>query len=548
MAELVVKSATPADGSFWPTGATVWNAGMTPDSGQLSAQFGGTGIAALGTGVPTALGVNVGAAGAFVTFNGAMGTPSSGVATNLTGTAAGLTAGTVTTNANLTGHVTSVGNAAVLGSFTVAQLNTAISDGDVATGGGTATGTNTGDQTITLTGDVTGSGTGSFAATIANDAVTYAKIQNVTSARLLGRATAGAGDTEEITLGTNLSFTGTTLNAAGGGGATLDGITAATADQAGIANANFNIRWNWAKTTNSETAFTFGESAASTGGTSTSGVPNQVLLRASTLAASTASAFRVDVRGNFLTAASPSATQMLFANGTAAVPTIAAAAQTGSGLWFNGGGVTLSANGSQALGVGSSSNTVETFGVFKLRIGPDGTASLPSLHWNSDTFSGFFQASSNVIGVSINSTENLRFIQGGFQVNKGTADAVSYAINARKARGTVAAPTVITTGDDLLTISGYGYVGATNTYVEAATIRFDSAGAISDAVNGIGGELKFETRIAAGALAERLRVDSNATASETALLISVAGAAVQRVSIGAADSGGTGFRILRVAN
>jgi len=41
---------------------------------------------------------------------------------------------------------------------------------------GTSSGTNTGDQTITLTGDVTGSGTGSFAATIASNAVTEAKI------------------------------------------------------------------------------------------------------------------------------------------------------------------------------------------------------------------------------------------------------------------------------------------------------------------------------------------------------------------------------------
>lgn len=65
--------------------------------------------------------------------------------------------------------------------------------------GGTHSGTNTGDQTITLTGDVTGSGTGSFAATIANDAVTYAKIQDVTATdRLLGRSTAGAGIIEEI--------------------------------------------------------------------------------------------------------------------------------------------------------------------------------------------------------------------------------------------------------------------------------------------------------------------------------------------------------------
>ncbi len=44
----------------------------------------------------------------------ALGTPASGVATNLSGTASGLTAGNVTTNANLTGDVTSVGNATTL--------------------------------------------------------------------------------------------------------------------------------------------------------------------------------------------------------------------------------------------------------------------------------------------------------------------------------------------------------------------------------------------------------------------------------------------------
>jgi hypothetical protein len=70
----------------------------------------------------------------------------------------------------------------------------------IADGGAAPTGTNTGDQTITLTGDVTGSGTGSFAATIANDAVTYAKIQNVSATdKLLGRSSSGAGDVEEIT-------------------------------------------------------------------------------------------------------------------------------------------------------------------------------------------------------------------------------------------------------------------------------------------------------------------------------------------------------------
>ena len=67
-----------------------------------------------GTGVATALGVNVGTAGSPVVNGGALGTPSSGVATNLTGTAASLTAGNVTTNANLTGDITSVGNSTTL--------------------------------------------------------------------------------------------------------------------------------------------------------------------------------------------------------------------------------------------------------------------------------------------------------------------------------------------------------------------------------------------------------------------------------------------------
>lgn len=78
-----------------------------------------------GTGVQTALGVNVGTAGAPVINGGALGTPSSGVATNLTGTAAGLTAGTVTTNANLTGPVTSVGNATAIadGALSIAKTS-----------------------------------------------------------------------------------------------------------------------------------------------------------------------------------------------------------------------------------------------------------------------------------------------------------------------------------------------------------------------------------------------------------------------------------------
>lgn len=57
-------------------------------------------------------------------------------------------------------------------------------------------------QRAALTGDVTASA-GSNTLTIANDVVTYAKIQNISATdKVLGRATVGAGDTEEITFTT----------------------------------------------------------------------------------------------------------------------------------------------------------------------------------------------------------------------------------------------------------------------------------------------------------------------------------------------------------
>jgi len=148
---------------------------------------------------------------------------------------------------------------------------------------GNTSGTNSGDQTITLTGDVTGSGTGSFAATIAanavtntnlrdsvslsvigrsanstgdpadiaatvdgevlrrsgtnlgfgtiatagiaNDAVTYAKIQNVTDARLLGRSAGSAGDVQELTVGTGLQLSGGVLSNTVTAGVTGTGVT-----------------------------------------------------------------------------------------------------------------------------------------------------------------------------------------------------------------------------------------------------------------------------------------------------------------------------------
>jgi hypothetical protein len=59
------------------------------------------------------------------------------------------------------------------------------------------------------------------------------KTDSMSTNKLLGRGTTGSGAIEEITLGSGLSFTGTTLNASGGGGS--GDMLASTYDPAGVA-------------------------------------------------------------------------------------------------------------------------------------------------------------------------------------------------------------------------------------------------------------------------------------------------------------------------
>lgn len=62
-----------------------------------------------------------------------------------------------------------------------------------------------------LTGDVTASAN-SNSTTIANDAVTYAKLQNIATGSLIGRSTASTGDPETITVSTGLTLSGGNLS------------------------------------------------------------------------------------------------------------------------------------------------------------------------------------------------------------------------------------------------------------------------------------------------------------------------------------------------
>jgi hypothetical protein len=89
----------------------------------------------------------------------------------------------------------------------IAGSNITLTDDGV--GGVTIDATDTDTGITELTGDVTaGPGSGSQAATIANDAVTFAKMQNLTTQRVIGRNTGGTGDPEEVTLSQLLDWIG----------------------------------------------------------------------------------------------------------------------------------------------------------------------------------------------------------------------------------------------------------------------------------------------------------------------------------------------------
>lgn len=89
-----------------------------------------------------------------------------------------------------------------------------IDDNDLATRKLTLAQLRTALGALGFTGDVTGTGAyGAIVLTIANGAVSLAKMANMATNKLLGRSTAGTGAPEVISIGAGLTLSGGTLSA-----------------------------------------------------------------------------------------------------------------------------------------------------------------------------------------------------------------------------------------------------------------------------------------------------------------------------------------------
>jgi hypothetical protein len=228
----------------------------------------------------------------------ALGTPTALVGTNITGTAAGLTAGNVTTNANLTGDVTSVGNATSIAAGVIVdadinasaaiadtKLSTISTAGKVSNSATTATSSNTASAIVardasgnftagTITANLTGNVSGSSGSTTGNAATA--------TALATGRTIAITGDLAY----TSPSFDGTGNVTAAGTLATV-ATPGSTGSSTAIPIVTINAK---GLTTSITTAAVIAPAGTLSGNTLAAGVTASSLTSLGTIASLTATA------------------------------------------------------------------------------------------------------------------------------------------------------------------------------------------------------------------------------------------------------------------
>ena len=146
----------------------------------------------------------------------------------------------------------------------------------------------------------------------------------------------------------------------------------------------------------------------------------------------------------------------------------------------------------------------------------NGTATAPSWGWladNDGTGTGFYRIGANQVGIALNGQAFVRMQDLGIALGLRGASTNAFAL--RETTSSSTAPTLIPN--------------------------------IASETTGLGGVTNEVSTIIAGA--EATRVDGSTTAGQTRfMLYDVDNATIERVTVGAADSGGVGFKYLRIPN
>jgi|GEM_PF-2209375 len=207
------------------TGGNTFNIDFSTATGTLAAAHGGTGLSAYGS-ANQLLGMNnAGTALEYKTFSTSGTAVSNDVGVTLSGAGA--------TVINLPSASASVRGVLASSDWTAFnnKLTGTLASGNIFVGNGSNAAAGvalSGDATLSNSGVLTIAPNAVTTGKINAAAVTYAKIQNVATLSLLGNPTGSAAAPSEITLGSGLSFSGTTLIATGSGGSVTNVATDAT--------------------------------------------------------------------------------------------------------------------------------------------------------------------------------------------------------------------------------------------------------------------------------------------------------------------------------